>query len=94
MSYIASGGSQMPSFSPVFLNPPKHGFAARVRAIGPQTALADIGRHWQIFSKLICQLADFLLFLNATLLIQFMIIRVASFSGMCCYLHFLADDAF
>ena len=27
-----------------------------------------IGRHWQIFSKLICQLANFFLFLNATLM--------------------------
>ena len=48
-------------------HPPQHSFAAHVQVIGPQTALANIGRHWQIFSKLICQLADFFLFLNATL---------------------------
>ena len=76
MSYIASGGSQMPSFSPVFSKfSPRtplalfRGFTAFVRVVDPQTALAEIGRQWQIFSTLICQLADFFLFLNATLML-------------------------
>ena len=56
MSYIASGGSQMPSFSPVFLNPPKHSFAALPLAFGPLALklhwqiLADIGRYFQNLS--------------------------------------------
>ena len=48
MSYIASGGSQMPSFSPVFLNLPKHSFAALPLAFGPLA----LKLHWQILADI------------------------------------------
>ena len=53
MSYIASGGSQLPSFSPVFLNPPS---IASPLTFGPLALklhwqiLADIDRYFQNLS--------------------------------------------
>ena len=50
---------------------PQHSFAELPLAFGPLA----LKLHWQIFSKLICLLADFFCFLNATLRIVMVVLK-------------------
>ena len=74
MSYIASGGSQMPSFSPVFLNPPSPSIASRLcRSRSGHWPSNCIGRYWQTLAdifKTYLPIGRLFLFLNATLILH------------------------